>query len=210
MPHARIAHLLVPGINRVKVQTTTQSDASGGMLDVRVHRGEDELAQRIWNSAPEDPVPPAEFELEFSQDTEAPTWMWVDSMVVSPPYPDQPGMLSLVRAVHSAFVQRDIDALMELLAHKNRELALAFTTDIDRANRSQRAFFGDLFANEPWNVEALDTDNMPYFSQGNGRLIEPTSPDGEPVIRVTFGEDRLNYSLRLMYIYSNGKWLISR
>lgn len=218
---------IIEGSNRLEVLLTPMTDDDGQVMDtVREFQltlikgepghGHDDparIAHYEWREDEAPVTPGALTDVWSRQFNVRPEhafgrWVWQDSPSAVPGQEDSLELLALTEIVHSALERRDVDAVVELTAWRDRELARAHGISIDAQVAGQRARYEQLFASPAWSLEAFDPQRLAASPHARGRLMRVTDAVGDAPIKGTDGKHAFTFPIMACRI--DGSWTIVR
>ncbi|MFV8755984.1 hypothetical protein ACNOYE_35985 [Nannocystaceae bacterium ST9] len=110
-------------------------------------------------------------------------WSWEDA----PPFPldarTTEVVLAYVRDLHAALAAGSVDVLLAESQIKFDEVAPVYDMQPADAHERIRHAWQGLTSHADWQLAPLDETNLELRLRCDGRLVEPTTSDGQPLLR---------------------------
>ncbi len=135
---------------------------------------------------------------------------WESGEVFDSENPNLTGLNEFLFRVQTQLVNKNLDAILETMQIKSKEMAFAYGVPMEERLQDQREFFLEMFAIPEWEMEPFDP--MMVFTQveGDGRLLKVTDKLGGPVLRTKDFEDGSNFGFKFYFCKKDGCWEVAR
>lgn len=217
---------VIEGSNHLEVFLTPMTDDAGRVvgrqhaLRVRLYRltrgrpldeGE-RLAQFAWSEKVIPVAPGVMTGVWARQFTVAPErafgrWSWQDA---APPSGDDDALelVALAEIIHGALSRKDADAVLDLTALRDQELARAKGVTFDEQRGEQRSILRGWFGSPWWALDPFDPTALAATPFVKGRVVRVTDPLGGAPIKGTDGVRRFTFGFMAARV--EGSWTIVR
>ena len=142
-------------------------------------------------------------------------WAWESSPLFAADARSTAAVISYIRDLHATLAAGSIDALIAQSQLKFNEVAPAYAmTPADATLRVQRAWQG-LTSHRNWELAPFDEADLEMRLRCGGRLVEPTTLEGEPILRQRRIIDSESWSMPIFIVrthrdYTAGELTILR
>jgi hypothetical protein len=157
---------------------------------------------------PEVPLPPLPIALREVEVAGHPwgDWSWQLAPEFAADIRTTVDVIDYVRSLHAELAAGRIDALVRHSAVKFREVAPAYDMSVAEAEQRLRASWGALTALPGWRLAPFDEADVELRLHCEGRLVEPTTLAGEPIIRQAQAIDQERWSLPIFVARTNWEY----
>lgn len=229
---SRIAQLkvnpyIIEGENRLDVALTPMTDDEGRALDVdrsltvtliRGVHGVDpgdagRIARFTWDAAALPVEPGALTPVWTRQFTVRPEqafgrWAWQDAPIVAPTAADAQELVALAGKIHAALSARDVAAVRDLTALRDREMARALDIPDDEMSADVDAYLRDWFESPGWAMDPFDPNALAASPSARGRLMRVTDAYGGAPLKGGNTERRFAFPFAATRV--DGVWVVAR
>lgn len=167
--------------------------------------------------------PPAEVDMPLERDAFVPAWegamsvsprdafgrwSWQDAPATALTDADVDEITELVRLLHSAFANRDAEALRFVLQHKHEELARALDVPASEIEDGFREYLTELFADPDGSLDEFFPADLLLQPVQGGRAVQVTDLGGDPPIQGQWNGE--GFAFRMTLARVDGAWSIVR
>jgi hypothetical protein len=110
-------------------------------------------------------------------------WAWEDAPPFDPDSRTTAAVIGYVRELHATLAAGSVDRLIAESQFKFREVAPAYELSAADAELRIRQAWEGLTGHADWELAAFDEGDLDLRLHCGGRLVEPTTLEGAPVIR---------------------------
>jgi hypothetical protein len=149
------------------------------------------------------------FTKEFQAAVSFGRWRWQDAPSAPLTDSDKQELVQVIRKIHRAVSEKDLDALTELMKLNSQEMARAMDIDEETIVMGGRQVFSSLFESDGWRVEPLEESTLLFQPVAGGRLVAVTPAGGQPLVR---GEGGGGGEFAMSFIFGRvaGAWHVFR
>lgn len=148
------------------------------------NQGEPEqLAQLQWPAKQRKEGYPDSLRAEFLVSRFPELSLWSSSIIEEIDLQERRQIIIRVKSLYDAYVRRDVDTVMQLLALRTREYAIAYGDSIEERTESIRGFTQRLVDAKKWGLKPLNTDTIALQVVAEGHAVLISKGDGQPVIQ---------------------------
>lgn len=112
-----------------------------------------------------------------------PRWAWETAPVLALDATEVGELRLFLEALHADLVEGDIDGVVSRMRIKFAELAPRYGSDPEAARAGMYQHFADLAEGGAWTVAPLRLEELELRRCCGGRLVEPRTREGLPVLR---------------------------
>ncbi|MFO7567928.1 MAG: hypothetical protein R6X02_35130 [Enhygromyxa sp.] len=176
---------------------------------------ERELCVIDWPIAPEPPSAPTTLREVGIASHPWGEWSWQRAPEFAADLRTTADVIDYVRSLHAELAAGRIDALVAHSATKFSEVAPAYAMSAAEAEQRLRGVWAALSSTPGWQLAAFDENDIELRLHCDGRLVEPTTLAGEPILRQLRAIDGERWSLpifiaRTHWEYTAGRLTIVR
>lgn len=133
-------------------------------------------------------------------------WSWQGSPEFNADLQTTADVIDYVRSLHAELARGSIDALVDHSAVKFEEVAPAYEMSIPEAEQRLRGAWAGLSAEPGWRLAPFDEADVELRLHCDGRLVEPTTLAGEPILRQAQAIDGERWSLPIFIARTNWEY----
>lgn len=135
-------------------------------------------------------------------------WSWEDA----PPFAIDPrattAVIDYVRALHATLAGGSVDALIGQSRIKFDEVAPAYELSAADAELRIRQAWAGLTGHGDWAMAAFDEGDLELRLHCGGRIVEPVTMNGAPVLRQAVAIDQESWSLPIFIARTNWDYVV--
>jgi hypothetical protein len=133
-------------------------------------------------------------------------WSWQGSPEFNADLRTTADVIDYVRSLHAELARGSIDALVDPSAIKFEEVAPAYDMSIAEAEQRLRGAWAGLTAEPSWRLAPFDEHDVELRLHCDGRVVEPTTLAGEPILRQALAIDGERWSLPIFIARTNWEY----
>jgi hypothetical protein len=132
-----------------------------------------------------------------------PRWAWQDAPPFAPDVHTTTAVTAWVRDLHATLAAGSVDALIAHSQVKFKEVAPAYELTVAEAETRIRNAWAGLTSETRWELAPFDEANLDFRLHCGGRIVEPTTLAGEPILRQARPIDDEQWSLPIFIARTN-------
>lgn len=133
-------------------------------------------------------------------------WSWQRSPEFNADLQTTVDVIDYVRLVHAELARGNIGALVGQSAIKFAEVAPAYAMSTAEAEQRLRGTWAGLTAEPGWRLAPFDEADIELRLHCDGRLVEPTTLAGEPILRQAVAIDGERWSMPIFVARTNWEY----
>lgn len=133
-------------------------------------------------------------------------WSWQGSPEFNADLQTTTDVIDYVRSLHAELAQANITALVDHSAVKFDEVAPAYELSVAEAEQRLRGAWAALTASPGWRLAPFDEHDIELRLHCDGRLVEPTTLAGEPILRQATAIDGERWSMPIFLARTNWEY----
>jgi hypothetical protein len=167
-----------------------------------------ELIVIDWFTRPEVPLPPLPISLREVGVARHPwgDWSWQHAPEFNADLQTTIDVIDYVRSLHAELAAGRIDALVRHSRIKFDEVAPIYELSVAEAEQRIRGSWTALTSLPGWRLAPFDEADIELRLHCDGRLVEPTTLAGEPIIRQALAIDGERWSLPIFLARTNWEY----